>query len=133
VRLRSGSYLSLSSGRTFGVNTIHCRFPSRVATTESAMNTSNQPQAFADPVESCNGIKILKTIDSHSPRHKLAFLTRNWLRLLLTLLLDYFAHSSLAAALATPNSKRPKPLPRVRFRSRSPKWNSKMCPFTLPG
>jgi multidrug efflux system membrane fusion protein len=67
-------------------NPIHCRFPGRVAATELTMNTSNQRQAFADPVESCNGIKILKTIDSHSPRHKLAFLTRSRLRLVLSLL-----------------------------------------------
>ena len=49
------------------------------------MNTSNQRQVSADPVKSCNGTKILKTIDLNSPHNKVALFTRRGLRSVLTL------------------------------------------------
>jgi multidrug efflux system membrane fusion protein len=49
------------------------------------MNTSNQRQVSADPVKSCNGTKILKTIDLNSPHNKVALFTRRRLRSVLTL------------------------------------------------
>src|SRR6202051_1052162 len=49
------------------------------------MNTSNQRQVSADPVKSCNGNEILKTIDLNSPHKKLALFTRRGMRSVLTL------------------------------------------------
>jgi multidrug efflux system membrane fusion protein len=57
----------------------------REVATDSTMNTSNQRQVSADPVKSCNGTKILKTIDLNFPYNKLALFTRRGLRSVLTL------------------------------------------------